>query len=227
MIIWKSWKIYTDDSRMPEIKEDSTLADYGQSLMSLLLTFCAHFCYYTNEAISSNCINKDFGTQQFWMVTTIYWSLTLLETGEKKQVSNRLNSHLYGTSSELMWTQYHHGRSILMTPFWNILWVYELQSQLNSNPKSTSNSYAHYIPIPICIIQLQPFSSLSLLLLLLWVSVSSLATTEAFFVSLRPLSLAPLQHTHGHTQTFSPPAIEPLLFLPSFTRGEDITFLAF
>lgn len=51
--------------------------DDGQYLLGVLLTFCTLFYYYANEAVSSNCIHKDLRTQQFWMVTPLYWSLIL------------------------------------------------------------------------------------------------------------------------------------------------------
>lgn len=58
-------------STIPEIKEVSIKADDGQYLQDVLLTFCAHFYYYANEAVSSNCI-KNHLLNSFWMARAIY-----------------------------------------------------------------------------------------------------------------------------------------------------------
>lgn len=104
----------------------------------------------------------------------------------------------------------YHGRIVLMISFWN-----EIQIPTQSQPPTTM-----LITFPS---QLPSYSSSKkkAFQFSVVVSHSSLATTEAFFVSPKPLccalflSLAPLQHTHTH----SPPANEPLLFLPSVAGG--------
>lgn len=114
--------------------------------------------------------------------------LTIWET---EQVIHWLNANRSGSSTTFMW-QLNQCR-------WKSTDDLFLKSDLNSNQKTTSNICAHYIPIQCHTIQFRQEESLLVLCCCSVRVCSSLASTEAFFVS--EASLVCPCSTRAHTDT--------------------------
>ena len=177
------------------------------------------------KLVSSNGIHNESRTQRFWMVDkslqyTRVQSYYLGQETSKLLVNSLSVWHIIRVYLELIPTYQRIVNCKVSTKF-----------QRNDDPRLSCSLHSHSNLHHTVQARRKPFSSLLLLLLLLlllWVRVhSSPATTEGFFVSPRPLSLAPSSaHTHTHTHTHTPLRMT-LCYSFLALRGEDIPFLAY
>ena len=188
----------------PEIKESAL--DDGQSLPGVLLTPCTYFYYDHNEAgelkwhkqwIEDTMVLDGRQSLQY----TRAWSYYLGEEMSQLPVNCLSVWHIIRVYVELIPTLGGYADARILGHF--VICTVLIKFQCNVSLQLPCSLHSHPNLHHTVQARRKPFSSLLLLLLLLWwVQVhSSPATTEAFFVSPRPLSLAPLQHTHIYTHT--------------------------